>query len=158
MEINQTTDTGGAVLTGGVSAAALLFLKMSITRMIPFLFVAGLLIISDLYFGIKAAKKRGERVRASTALRRTIGKVFEYVCWITLSASLSLAFEFPALQWVVLGLVMGNELLSVAGNYFYIHGYKVEGLDLLKLIKGKTGIDTDGISVTKIDEEGKTNE
>lgn len=158
MEINQTTDTGGAVLTGGVSAAALLFLKMSITRMIPFLIVAGLLIISDLYFGIRAAKKRGERVRASTALRRTIGKMFEYVCWITLSASLSLAFEFPALQWVVLGLVMGNELLSVAGNYFYIHGYKIEGFDLLKLIKSKTGIDTDAIQVTKIDEEGKTNE
>lgn len=140
-------------MTGGVSAAALLFLKTSIERMVPFMIVAAILIMTDLYFGVRAAKKRGELVRASTALRKTLGKTFEYVCWVTLSASISAAFEFTALQWVILGLVMGNELLSIAGNYFYIHGYKLEGFDLLKLLKSKTGIDTDGISITKIEDE-----
>ena len=150
---HTTTDTGATVLTGGVSAAALVFVKMSIERMIPFLFVAALLIAVDLYFGIKSAKKRGETVRASTALRKTIGKTFEYVCWVTLSASLSLAFEWQPLEWIVLGLVMGNELLSIIGNYFFIHGYKITGFDLLKLLKNKTGIDTDDIKIEKIDGE-----
>lgn len=152
MNLNNTTDTGGVVVTGGVSAAALVFLKTSLANMIPFLIVAAILIVADLYFGIRAAKKRGDVVRASTAIRKTIGKSFEYVCWVTLSASIGVAFELKALEWVVLGIVMGNELVSIAGNYFYIHGYKISGLDFLKLIKGKTGIDTDEIKVEKIEE------
>lgn len=152
MNLNNTTDTGGVVVTGGVSAAALVFLKTSLENMIPFLIVAAVLIIADLYFGIRAAKKRGDKVRASTAIRKTIGKSFEYICWVTLAASIGVAFELKALEWVVLGLVMGNELVSIAGNYFYIHGYKISGFDFLKLIKSKTGIDTDDIKIEKIEE------
>lgn len=145
-------NTASVVVQGGVSSAALIFLKTSLTNMIPFLIVAAVLIIVDLYFGIRAAKKRGEQVRASTAVRKTFGKMFEYICWVTLSASLSMAFELQAIEWVVLGIVMGNELISVAGNYFYTHGYKITGLDFLKIIKSKTGIDTDDIKVEKIEE------
>lgn len=152
MDLN-TTDTGAVVVTGGVSAAALVFLKTSLANMIPFLIVAAVLITVDLYFGIRSAKKRGEVVRASTALRKTIGKAFEYVCWVTLSASIGVAFEFKALEWVVLGLVMGNELMSIIGNYFFVHGYKISGFDFMKLIKSKTGIDTDDIKIEKIEEE-----
>lgn len=145
-------NTASVVVQGGVSSAALIFLKMSLANMIPFLIVAAVLIVADLYFGIRAAKKRGEAVRASTAVRKTFGKMFEYICWVTLAASLSLAFEMQAIEWVVLGIVMGNELISVAGNYFYIHGYKITGFDFLKLIKGKTGLDTDDIKIEKIEE------
>lgn len=152
MNLNNTTDTGAVVVTGGVSAAALVFLKTSLENMIPFLIVAAILIVVDLYFGIKAAKKRGDVVRASTALRKTIGKTFEYICWVTLAASIGVAFEFKALEWVILGLVLGNEVLSIAGNYFYIHGYKLEGFDLLKFIGKKAGVDTEGIKLEKIEE------
>lgn len=153
MNLNNTPDTGGVVVTGGVSAAALVFLKTSLETMIPFLIVAAVLIAVDLYFGIKAARKRGELVRASTALRKTIGKSFEYICWVTLAASIGVAFEFKALEWVVLGLVMGNEVLSIAGNYFFVHGYRLEGLDILKIIGKRAGVETDGIKLEKIESD-----
>lgn len=153
MNLNNTPDTGAVVVTGGVSAAALVFLKTSLETMIPFLIVAAVLIAVDLYFGIKAARKRGELVRASTALRKTIGKSFEYICWVTLAASIGVAFEFKALEWVVLGLVMGNEVLSIAGNYFFVHGYRLEGLDILKIIGKHAGVETDGIKLEKIESD-----
>ena len=151
MDVNQT-NTASVVVQGGVSTAAILFLKTSLMDMIPYLIVAAVLIAVDLYFGIKAAKKRGETIRFSSAIRRTVGKMFEYVCWVMLSASLAIAFDFKAIEWIVLGIVMGNELMSIAGNYFFLHGYRIEGLDFLKIIGKKTGIDTSEISVVKIED------
>ena len=152
MDVNQSS-TVSAVVQGGVSTAAVLFLKTSLMDMIPYLIVAAVLIAVDLYFGIKAARKRKETIRFSKAVRRTVGQMFEYVCWVMLSASLSIAFDFKAVEWIVLGLVMGNEVMSVAGNYFFIHGYRIEGFNFLSLISKKAGIDTSDIQVIKVDEK-----
>ena len=47
--------------------------------------------------------------------------------------------------------MMGNELLSVLTNYFEIHGYKIQGLNIFKIVGDKAGIDTSDVSIEKIE-------
>ena len=110
------------VAMGGASAAALAFFADSITHMIPWLIAAVPLIALDLRFGIKAARCRGERIRFSTAFRRTFGKAVEYFCWIVLASTLSLAFQHVWIEWAVLGIVIINEFASIIGNYLETKG------------------------------------
>ena len=158
MVFNDNVSAGELLVQGSVATTAVVFLQQAVLNMIPYLFIAVVLIIVDLYFGVKAAKKRGEVVRASRAFRRTMGKTMEYVCWVILASSLSVAFETVVIEWVVLGIVMGNELLSVLTNYFELHGYKLKGLNIFKIVGDKAGIDTEGVTLEKIDEEEEKKE
>lgn len=153
MVFSDNINAGELIVQGSVATTAVVFLQESVLNMIPYLFIALFLIIVDLYFGVKAAKKRGEKVRASRAFRRTMGKTMEYVCWVILSSSLSVAFHTVVIEWVVLGIVMGNELLSVLTNFFELHGYKIKGLNIFKIVGDKAGIDTSEVTVEKIEEE-----
>lgn len=153
MVFSDNISAGELIVQGSVATTAVVFLQESVLNMIPYLFIALFLIIVDLYFGVKAAKKRGEKVRASRAFRRTMGKTMEYVCWVILSSSLSVAFHTVVIEWVVLGIVMGNELLSVLTNFFELHGYKIKGLNIFKIVGDKAGIDTSEVTVEKIEEE-----
>ena len=47
--------------------------------------VAFALILGDLRFGICAARKRGEKIRGSRAVRRTINKMVDYICWVSIA-------------------------------------------------------------------------
>ena len=69
--------TGGVVVGTGISAALLLFFQQSFERMLPYLIIAAVVILIDLVFGIRAAKRKGDRIRISRAIRRTIGKGVE---------------------------------------------------------------------------------
>ena len=153
MVFSDNINAGELIVQGSVATTAVVFLQESVLNMIPYLFIALFLIIVDLYFGVKAAKKMGEKVRASRAFRRTMGKTMEYVCWVILSSSLSVAFHTVVIEWVVLGIVMGNELLSVLTNFFELHGYKIKGLNIFKIVGDKAGIDTSEVTVEKIEEE-----
>lgn len=153
MNFSDSVSAKELLLEGGVATTAVIFLQEAVTNMIPFLIIAVILIFVDLYFGIKAAKKREEQVRPSRALRRTVGKMVEYVCWVILASSLSVAFGTQIIEWAVLGIVMGNELLSILTNYFEIHGYKIKGLNIFKIVGDKTGIDTSDVTIEKMDGE-----
>lgn len=153
MVFNDNVSAGELLVQGSVATTAVVFLQQAVLNMIPYLFIAVVLIIVDLYFGVKAAKKRGEVVRASRAFRRTMGKTMEYVCWVILASSLSVAFETVVIEWVVLGIVMGNELLSVLTNYFELHGYKLKGLNIFKIVGDKAGIDTSDVTFEKVEDE-----
>ena len=109
--------TESALLQGGTSVVMTAFLYEVIADMLPFLIVAVIVILVDLIFGIRAAQHRKEEVRYSRAFRRTVSKMFEYVCWVTLSSSLAVAFKFPALEWIILGAVILNEIVSIASNW-----------------------------------------
>ena len=152
LHINDGATTG-ILVEGGVATTAVLFLQQSVLNMIPFLLIAFVLILVDLLFGLKAARKRGEKIRPSRALRRTVGKAVEYVCWVILSSTLSVAFKTPIIEWVILGIIMGNEVLSVITNYFEIHGYKLSGLNIFKIVGDKAGIDTEGVTLEKMDKK-----
>ena len=97
MKFTEMQSTESAVLQGGTSVVLTAFLTEILADMLPFLIVAVVVIVVDLVFGIRAARHRDEQVRWSRAFRRTVSKLFEYICWITLSSSLSVAFHFPAL-------------------------------------------------------------
>ena len=56
------------LVEGGVSATLVVFLKTAVLRMIPYAIPAMFLIALDLFYGCRAAKFRGEKVRVSTAV------------------------------------------------------------------------------------------
>lgn len=137
------------VAVGGASATALAFFSDSLTHMIPWLIAAVPLIILDLRFGIRAAKHRGEKIRLSTAFRRTFGKAVEYFCWIVLAATLSLAFQKAWIEWAVLGVVVINEFASIIGNFLETKGLEISWPNVFRALfhfgAQKAGLDDDGI-------------
>lgn len=128
------------ITQGSVSAAAIAFLQAAVLRMIPYATPALILIILDLVYGCKAASYRKERVRFSTALRRTLTKTFCYVCWIVLASTLALSFEKDWLEWVVLGFVYLNEFSSIVGNYYEPKGIVVNWKKVINAVLKRIGI------------------
>lgn len=144
------SDTTSVVVQGGAATIAVTFLHQSIEIAVPFLYVAGAVILADLYFGVKAALKRGEDVTVGTAVRRTIGKVFEYLAWVVLGSTLGAAYGNPDVTKWIIGGVIFIELLSVGRNYLFLHGKKITGLEefFKGLFKDKTGHDASMIQIT----------
>ena len=135
------------IVEGTVSAALVTLLQTAVLRMIPFAIPAVALLFLDLIYGCRAAKSRGEAVRASTAIRRTATKFFGYLCWLILASTLALSFGRDWLEWGTLALVYANELLSVVGNYLESKGiaFSIVGVYkwFIKLVTGKVGLEAD---------------
>lgn len=152
--MHAPTDTslaasGQVIAQGSVSVLLVSFYHSAFDLAFPFLLPALVLIITDLFFGVKAAKVRGEDVRLSRAVRRTIDKIVSYTCWIVLAATLSVAFDLPSLNRVILGIVIGIELISVVTNYLTLKGKRVTGLwdTFLSIIGRRVGEDLSGIHI-----------
>lgn len=119
------------------------------------LLLALLVVLVDLRFGIRAARKRGETIRTSRAIRRTINKIVDYICWILLAGVLGEAFGepfgIPLLPLLVLLVVFGCEINSCFSNYFESRGQKMK-VNIFKLFAKKTDIlepeDTDKHTTT----------
>ena len=60
-----------------------------------FIVAALCLFIADFKFGIEASKKRGETIRKSRAIRRTVNKMIDYICWILVATSFLSKFNQP---------------------------------------------------------------
>lgn len=161
MKTPDSMTVASDVVEGGVSAVAVTFLKKTVLAMIPFALPALFLVALDLHFGIKAAKHRykkykreADRVTFSRALRGTIGKVFEYACWLVISSSMSIAFEMDWIQWTILLLVYVNEIASIIGNYLCTKDIEFSLIGFLRAvlvfvarwIGSKLGIVTDDVS------------
>lgn len=105
--------------------------------------LALVIVIVDLRFGIRAARVRGEAIRTSRAVRRTINKVVDYVCWILLAGVLGEAFgnpfDVPLLPLIVLLVVFGCEINSCFSNYFESRGRKMK-VNIFKLFRSKVEI------------------
>lgn len=136
-------EEGALVMEGSIATTVVVFLQSAVLRMIPYSVPAVFLIALDLIYGVKAAKFRGEEVKFSPAVRRTMTKLFSYVCWIILASTLSLSFQHDWLEWAVLGLVYANELASIIGNYLETKGIEFSFVGfyrwLLKVVAGKAG-------------------
>lgn len=116
------TSAISTVAQGGVAVSALAFFHTALTNMIPYIICAAPLIALDLLWGVRAARFRKEKVTFSRAFRRTMSKTFDYLAWIIIAASIALAFEAKWLEWAILGMVMGNEIVSIIGNYLETKG------------------------------------
>lgn len=75
-----------------------------------------------------AAKKRGEKIRFSRAIRRTINKMVDYLCWVTLAEVCSMTFEItigvPIISMGMLFIIYGIEINSCVNNYLEYKGIK----------------------------------
>lgn len=149
IDSTSTTVTTQVAAQGSTSILMVAFFRNSLQLAMPFIVPALLLIFVDLIFGCMAAKRRGEDVRTSRAIRRTVDKIVSYTCWVILSATLAVAFDFPALNKIILGVVMGVELISVVTNYFFMRGKKITGIweTLLKIVGKKVDADLSDIKI-----------
>ena len=106
--------------------------------LLPFLILAAVLVLVDLNFGVAAAKRRKsdaekcgrdfEPIRFSRAGRRTLNKITDYICWVTLAGLFGQAFGnilgIPALAAIILLVIYVLELSSCFSNYFEARGIK----------------------------------
>lgn len=94
--------------------------------------LALILILSDLWFGVRAAKARGEKVRKSRAGRRTFNKIVDYLCYLFIGITIGKAIAEPygvdpivtAITAVL--LCYGFEIDSIYGHILELHGVKVK--------------------------------
>jgi MFS family permease len=106
-------------------------------QMLWFLILAIILILGDLRFGIAAAKKRGERIRPSRAVRRSINKLVDYICWLSIATVVGInfgtVFDVPLLSVIIMAIVCLIELSSIIDNYLEYKGIKKK-VNIIKLI------------------------
>ena len=107
------------------------------------LLLAVVLTIADLVFGVRAARYRGEVIRRSRALKRTLNKITSYVIWLILAYTFGEAFGKPfgidLLPLIMLLLIYGVEVESIFSNYFETKGMKVK-INILKFFGKKADI------------------
>ena len=124
-------------IIGGVTASVLSPFIEGWQQMLWFLILAIILILGDLRFGIAAAKKRGERIRPSRAVRRSINKLVDYICWLSIATVVGInfgtVFDIPLLSVIIMSIVCLIELSSIIDNYLEYKGIKKK-VNLIKLI------------------------
>ena len=124
-------------IIGGVTASVLSPFIEGWQQMLWFLILAIILILGDLRFGIAAAKKRGERIRPSRAVRRSINKLVDYICWLSIATVVGInfgtVFDVPLLSVIIMAIVCIIELSSIIDNYLEYKGIKKK-VNIIKLI------------------------
>lgn len=122
---------------GGFTAAVLSPFIEGWQQMLWFLILAVILILGDLRFGIAAAKKRGEKIRPSRAVRRSLNKLVDYICWLSIATVVGInfgsVFGLPLLSVIIMAVVGIVELSSIIDNYLEYKGVK-QKVNMIKLI------------------------
>ena len=111
----QSTMTETVVQNSATAILTSIFYQ-ALADSIIWLVVAAVVIVCDLFFGCEAARKRGERVRISRAVRRTVNKMCEYLCWVMLGITISIGFAADWLKYLIFAIIYGNELSSCLSN------------------------------------------
>lgn len=124
-------------IIGGFTAAVLSPFIDGWQRIILFLILAIILILGDLRFGIAAAKKRGEHIRPSRAVRRSLNKLVDYICWLSIATVVGVnfgsVFGLPLLSVIIMAVVCIIELSSIIDNYLEYKGVKKK-INVIKLL------------------------
>lgn len=106
-------------------------------------FLALVLTLSDLKFGIAASQFRKDPIKRSRAIRRTMDKITSYIIWVIMAYSFGQAFGKPfgidLLPLIILLVIYGVELESIYVNYFAARGKHVK-VNFLKFFGKKTDI------------------
>jgi MFS family permease len=124
-------------IIGGFTAAVLSPFIEGWQQMLWFLILAVILILGDLRFGIAAAKKRDEKIRPSRAVRRSLNKLVDYICWLSIATVVGVnfgsVFGLPLLSVIIMAVVCIIEMSSIIDNYLEYKGIKKK-VNLIKLI------------------------
>lgn len=119
--------------TNNLFSAAMAALGMVLAdfygHLAPWLLLLGMVIVLvDLRFGLLAAKARKEQIRPSRAWRRTLNKMVDYLCWVTLaevcSRTFGVSIGVPVVSMAMLFIIYGIELNSCVNNYLEYKGIK----------------------------------
>lgn len=124
-------------IIGGFTAAVLSPFVEGWQQMLWFLILAVILILGDLRFGIAAAKKRDEKIRPSRAVRRSLNKLVDYICWLSIATVVGVnfgsVFGLPLLSVIIMAVVCIIEMSSIVDNYFEYKGIK-QKVNIIKLL------------------------
>lgn len=124
-------------IIGGFTAAVLSPFVEGWQQMLWFLILAIILILGDLRFGIAAAKKRDEKIRPSRAVRRSLNKLVDYICWLSIATVVGVnfgsVFGLPLLSVIIMAVVCIIEMSSIVDNYLEYKGIKKK-VNVIKLI------------------------
>lgn len=135
------------VITGTAAAILSPFVE-NIESLVIWLMVSLVLIVTDLRFGLQAAHVRGERIRSSRAVRRTINKFVDYICWVmiawTMGVSFGKVFDIPVLAALIMLVICLIEISSIFDNYFECHGMhlRFNTVRFIRSVFGKHGLDS----------------
>ena len=118
--------------TNNLFSAAMAALGMVLAdfygHLAPWLLLGMVLVFVDLRFGVLAARVRCEEIRPSRAWRRTLNKMVDYLCWVTLAEVCSRTFGItlgtPLVSMAMLFIIYGIELNSCVNNYLEYKGIK----------------------------------
>lgn len=98
------------------------------SHLAPWLLLGMVLVLVDFRFGLLAAKARNEEIRPSRAWRRTVNKMVDYLCWVTLaevcSRTFGITIGLPVVSMAMLFIIYGIELNSCVNNYLEYKGIK----------------------------------
>ena len=124
-------------IIGGFTAAVLSPFIEGWQQMLWFLVMAIILILGDLRFGIAAARKRDEKIRPSRAVRRSLNKLVDYICWLSIATVVGVnfgsVFGLPLLSVIIMAVVCIIEMSSIIDNYLEYKGIK-QKVNIIKLI------------------------
>lgn len=139
-----TTDMQERNIINGTASVLLTPLADFYTSLAPYFVLAIVLIVVDARFGIEAAVRRGEKIRRSRMVRRSINKLVDYICWVTLAGMFGRVFGeelgIPLLSVVLLVIIYGIEITSCFNNYFEAHGI-TRRVNLFRLLgRGKVDL------------------
>lgn len=113
-------------LLSSIMAAAGCMIANFYSHLAPWLLLGLALVMVDLRFGLLASKRRGDPIRASRACRRTINKMVDYLCWVTLAELCSQTFGItlgtPVVSMAMLFVIYGIEINSCVNNYLEYKG------------------------------------
>lgn len=130
-------------IVGGVTATVLTGLFEFAEPLKWLLLLGAVIVVVDLRFGLQASKKRGDAIRTSRAVRRTINKAVDYLCWLLLAGALGSAFGeslgTKILPITVMIVIYGVEINSCFSNYFEAKGKKMS-VDIFKFFGKKMDI------------------
>ena len=144
-----------------MASVTLLYIEEMYDKFIPFLVLSVVLIAVDCRFGVQAAKVRGETIRTSRMVRRSINKFVDYICWIALAVIFGHAYGdilgIPILSAIILLVIYGIEITSCFNNYFDSKGIKKK-INFFRLIKADVGKALEDMAdVTEEEKDGDNN-
>lgn len=140
-----------------VGSTALFYLQEASLEAVKWTIPSIAVILADLKFGTDAARFRGEKVRFSSARRRTGNKILAYGCWIFVAVSLKQSFDMDWIAWVVMAVVMINELISCFNNYLEPRGKRLSEKGFWRFIGKKTGNEGLGDLLEDVNDEKHEN-
>lgn len=127
------------ILHGVIGTALLIYLQDAALLAFKWFIPCLALILADLVSGVHAAHYRGETVKISSALRRTLNKTMCYLVWVIAAVTLTILASSNLYVSVMMGVVVLIEGASFVSNLLEPHGLRLSIRGLLKVVGGKTG-------------------